>query len=95
MGRRQKKEKGQRREEVVSALQMPKDLMLGAAILSAVGRNEVYVENYQGIVIYTDKLVKIQTRGCRVVIEGERLSIEYYNADEMKVVGKIAGIWYE
>lgn len=95
MGRRQKKEKGQRREEVVSALQMPKDLMLGAAILSAVGRNEVYVENYQGIVIYTDKLVKIQTKGCRVVIEGERLSIEYYNADEMKVVGKIAGIWYE
>lgn len=95
MGRTQKREKGRRREEVVSALQMPKDLMLGAAILSAVGRNEVYVENYQGIVIYTDKLIKIQIKGCRVVIEGERLSIEYYNADEMKVVGRIAGIWYE
>lgn len=95
MGRRKKREKGKVKQDVVSALQLPKDMMFGAVILSAVGRNELYIENYQGIIIYTDKLVKLQTKGCRVVIEGQRLVIEYYTIDEMKIVGTISGIWYE
>lgn len=95
MGRLKKREKGKMKQDVVSALQLPKDMMLGAVILSAVGRNELYIENYQGIIIYTDKLIKLQTKGCRVVIEGQKLAIEYYTADEMKVVGMVSGIWYE
>ena len=36
-------------EKMISQLELPKDLMLGAAIVTITGRKEVLVENYKGI----------------------------------------------
>ena len=33
-----------------------------------------------GILIYTDTLIKLQARNCKVVIHGARLKIDYYTA---------------
>ena len=37
-------------EKMISQLELPKDLMLGAAIVTITGRKEVLVENYKGII---------------------------------------------
>ena len=73
---------------------MPKDVTLGAPILTAMGRMELLVENYRGILEYTDLLIRIQTRIGQIKITGNKLQIEYYTNDEMKITGKITGIEY-
>ena len=77
-----KKSKKPIHEKMISQLEHPKDLMLGAAIVTITGRLE-------------DSLVKIQTKNCRLQILGAHLTVEYYTNEEMKIVGLIDSVSYE
>ena len=68
---------------------MPKDVVMGAPVVTALGNFEVCVENYRGITEYTDTLVRVQTKGGQIRLTGKRLKVEYYTNDEMKITGKI------
>ena len=68
---------------------MPKDVILGVPIISVIGQNEVCIENYRGILEYTDKLIRIQTKLGKIHVNGRGLMVEYYNNDEMKITGHI------
>lgn len=83
------------KEVVVSALKLPKDVLLGEMLLSFVGRHAVMIENYRNIILYTDTLVKIQAKTCRLEIHGARLCIEYYTNDEMKITGQIQSVEFD
>ena len=78
------------KKTAVSALGLPRDV-----ILSFVGRSQVNVENYRSILIYTDTLIKLQARNCKVVIHGARLKIDYYTAEEMKITGQVGSLEFE
>ena len=83
------------REKVVTNLELPKDLMLGAALLTVTGREEALIANYKGILEYEDSLIRVQTKSCRIRISGAHLAIDYYTNEEMKITGWIETIGYE
>ena len=74
---------------------LPRDVILGDVLISFVGRSQVNVENYRSILIYTDTLIKLQARNCKVVIHGARLKIDYYTAEEMKITGQVGSLEFE
>ena len=82
-------EKEQIREKLASAASMPKDVVLGASVVTILGRNEVSVENYRGIIEYTDTLIRVQTKSGQIRLTGKRLQVEYYTNDEMKITGAV------
>ena len=41
-----------RKEQLVESLKLPKDMLLGASILTMTGNHELWVENYKGIDVY-------------------------------------------
>lgn len=86
---------GHWKENVVETLELPKDLMYGAVLLSATGRRELLVENYRGILEYTTECIRLQAKDCRVAISGKSLNIQYYTNEEMKITGIIKSILYE
>lgn len=83
------------REQVIEQLELPKDFLLGEAIVTVTGRRELLIENYKGILNYEDSFIKIQAKNCRLVITGRRLSIDYYTNEEMKISGFFEQIQYE
>ena len=83
------------RERIVDNLELPKDLMLGAAIVTVTGRGEAVISNYKGILEYEDSFIRVQTKTCRIRITGVRLAIDYYTNEEMKITGSIDTIEYE
>lgn len=83
------------KENMVTTLELPKDLMYEAVIITATGQQEILVENYRGILEYTPESIKIQTKTCCVCISGKRLNIAYYTNEEMKICGFIKSIFYE
>ena len=83
------------KETFINHLELPKDLMLGAAIVTVTGRQEVLIANYKGILEYEDSFIRIQTKNCRIVISGSHLAIEYYTNEEMKITGFIDRVQYE
>lgn len=82
------------RERLASAASMPKDVVLGASIVTMTGNSEVCIENYRGIIEYTDVLVRVQTKTCQIRIHGKHLQVEYYTSDEMKITGRICSLEY-
>ena len=65
---------------MADAANMPKDVVLGVPILTMTGQNEVSVENYRGIIEYTDLLIRIQTKIGQIKIIGKSLQIENYRS---------------
>jgi sporulation protein YqfC len=82
-------------EELSSHINLPADVLAGAPIITAIGRNEICLENYKGIIEYNSSLVKVQTKACKISIEGKELNILYFTEDEMKVTGFIKAIHYQ
>ena len=77
------------KEELAKQMDLPKDLMLGAVIVTLTGNQEAYVENYMSLIEYTQELIRLQTRDCRVEIHGSCLFIAYFTTAEMKISGQI------
>ncbi len=94
-----KKDKKEQRisfmEEISNRMGLPADVLAGAPIITATGRNEICLENYKGIIEYNGNFIKVQTKQCRVCIEGKQLNILYFTEDEMRVIGYIQAIYYQ
>ena len=63
-------------ERFAEAASMPRDVVMGASVITITGRNEICIENYRGILEY-------------IRLSGKNLQIEYYTNDEMKITGRI------
>ena len=88
-----KEQEGQeRKRRLAAAANMPKDVVLGAAVMSVLGNCEVCIENYRGIIEYTECLIRVQTKTHQIRLCGRCLQIEYYTNDEMKITGIIQAI---
>lgn len=83
-----------RKEVVVESLKLPKDTMLGDCMLSITGNSEIFVENYKGIINYSEEQILLQCKQNKIEITGKNLTIDYYTNDDMKIIGKIASIRY-
>lgn len=77
---------------MTDTLKLPKELVNGDSIITMRGQNEIFIENYRGILECSDTFIWISTRHFRLSIEGKHLSVAYYTNDEMKVCGTIEHI---
>lgn len=50
---------GKLKEGLVESLELPKDLMYGAVLVSITGRQEMLIENYRGILEYTGNHISL------------------------------------
>lgn len=83
------------KENLVTALEIPRDIAYKDAIVTVTGPGLAVIENYRSILRYTTEEVIVQTLRGRVRICGKRLEIPCYAPDEMQVQGCISGIFIE
>lgn len=74
--------------------ELPKDVVLGIPMLTMIGQMELIIENYRGIIEYTDILVRIHTKDGQIKVVGNGLKVDYYTNDEMKITGCIVSVEY-
>ena len=85
---------GQKKELLVESLKLPKDIFMGAMRITMTGNRDAWIENYRGILEYTEKQILLQGKTCQVCFEGTGLSIDYYTNEDMKISGCIACVKY-
>lgn len=83
------------RENLAETLQLPGDLVFQDAVITLTGDTQILIENYRGILEYSQSHILVQANRSRIRIQGEHLEILYYTNDEMKISGKFSGISYE
>ena len=80
------------RKRLAEAAGLPKDVVLGVSVLTMLGNGEIYIENYRGIIEYTETLIRVQTKETQIRLSGRCLQIAYYTNDEMKITGTVSSI---
>ena len=74
--------------------QIPPEILYGIPIVSITGNKEIIIENYQGIIEYTNYVVRVRTRIGELKITGQNLNIIYFTSDDMLITGEIRVIEY-
>lgn len=82
------------KEKIIEASEMPKDVALKLPVLTLTGQLELQIENYIGIIEYTESVIRIQTKTGPLKIIGTHLCILYYTNDDMKIKGHIQSIQF-
>lgn len=89
-----KKDKTPKKELLMESLQLPKDICMGALRVTLTGNREAWIENYRGILEYTEQMILLQAKTCQVCFEGTGLSVDYYTNEDMKISGCINSVRY-
>lgn len=66
---------------------IPKDVCAGDVKIAITGNRELYIENYRGILEYTDQCMVLQTKNGFLKIAGKKLQIAFYTNEDMKITG--------
>lgn len=82
------------KSKIAGKLNIPEDISEGLPIVTITGKNELYVENYKGIIEYGQNCIRIQTKGCRITFAGKNLEIVYYTNVDMKITGELESVCY-
>ena len=79
---------------MVESLKLPRDSVLGDSIITVTGNKDILIENYKGILQYSDELILLQGKNCKIELKGKELNIVYYTNEDMKISGIITNICF-
>jgi len=82
------------RKNMTEALELPKEIMLNLPLISLVGREEMTIENYKGILEYGEETVRIGTAAGVLRLTGKGLCLKQLSAECMVVTGKIENLCF-
>lgn len=77
------------RKNMTEALELPKEIMLNLPLVSFIGREEVSIENYKGILEYGEETVRVSTATGILRLTGSGLCIKQLSAECLVVTGKV------
>lgn len=92
--KKKESKKIRKRISFTEIFEVPKDVVLGEAIITLTGKREAIIENYKGIVEYTNDYIRIMTKNGVIEFKGTNFNITYLTNEEIKVSGAIVEINY-
>lgn len=80
------------KEKIGAAFELPSELMSDVAKITVVGKNEISIENYKGIIEYTEKIIRIGCVGYQLHICGADLELKTATGEVLYIEGMIEKI---
>lgn len=87
-----KEEKKKIRQKFQDAMEIPKELLKNYSRVTIIGGEDVWIENYKGIIEYSEDLIRLSNN---IEIYGHDLSVEEISSDDILIIGKIKSIEFE
>lgn len=95
---RKKQKDGHKRsrlERFADAVDIPKDIIPDCAKVTTYGDNQIIVENYKGIIEYSNEKIRIKTGGKILCISGNALGISAITDCDILIEGKFDSVGWE
>ena len=86
---------GQWKEDMITSLEIPRDLAMKETVITVTGRHQVIVCNYRSVLRYEEDEIILRTVRGRLQIRGKKLQIPIYTPEEMYIEGVITEIILE
>lgn len=81
-----------RSERLAELIDLPKSIVSGLPKLIFTGSRELFIENYRGIVQYSDTVIQLNTSEGLVKVSGRALGIKSIAAEEITLCGNICSL---
>lgn len=92
--RKEKKDSVSIKDKVTKMLEIPDEVASDRPKITTVGRKEVFVENYKGIIEFTNEKVRINSNHGIITITGGNMKIKEITSEDIIIVGDIGNIDY-
>lgn len=91
-----KKEQGEGVAEKLARLfEIPGEVCGNRPKVTAIGRGEVLIENFKGIMDFQEGMIRINTNNGVIKVSGNNLNIREITNEEIIIGGKISNIDYD
>lgn len=87
-----KEEKKKIRQKFQDAMEIPKELLKEYSRVTIIGAEDIWIENYKGILEYSEDMIRLSNNIC---IYGQNLSVEEITSEDILIIGKIKNIEFE
>ncbi|MEH7376450.1 MULTISPECIES: sporulation protein YqfC [Bacillaceae] len=86
---------GQRvRNWMAEKMDLPQDVMMDLPRITMVGQIHVYIENHRGLLVFTDKELRLLLKQGQLLIKGKSFVIKTILPEEILLEGKIEQVIY-
>lgn len=83
------------RKIIADTVDISKDIILNTPLLRCIGSEEVTIENYKGIIEYSDKFIKIKAKSENICISGSELELVCMTDEILNIQGNIDKICFQ
>lgn len=83
------------RQHIADSFEVSKELTLDVVKVTLIGQRELTIENYTGVIEYTDKVVYLLANPAPLIIAGDSLEIKAMSKELLCVTGTINRICFE
>lgn len=79
-------------EHIIENLEIPKETILNIPIISLIGNKDLVIENFNNILEYGEKVIRLNTKSGVLAIQGEKLEAKSMTNESIKIKGYIESI---
>jgi sporulation protein YqfC len=81
-------------DQVMQVLSLPQDCITGDLLLSFIGNQTLYVENFRRILYWDYENLEIEGRHVILTVKGRKITVAYLGPDEIKLTGIIEQVMF-
>jgi len=78
--------------KIADALELPKEVIMNLPLITLIGKEDMTIENYKGVLEYSEERIRIKTSAGIVRVEGKKLLLKQITSDNIGIVGNIVKI---
>ncbi len=82
------------KKKVAESIDVSGDLIFNDVLIKICGRRELVLENYKGILDYSDKMVSVSAKPNNIRIDGKNLEIKIITDEILHIRGEISAVYY-
>ncbi|MBS4217108.1 sporulation protein YqfC [Bacillus sp. FJAT-49711] len=75
-------------------MELPPDVVMDLPRVTIVGQLHIYIENHKGLLVFTDKELRLLLKQGQLLIKGKSFVIKTILPDELLLEGKIEEVQY-
>ena len=83
------------KKKINAFIDMPSEIVLNTPKITLDSNENIWIENYKGVLEYSDTFLRINTLDYTVLIEGTHLLINFMTKEEISISGIIEKVIFD
>lgn len=84
----------EKKKSILKKINIPREIITGEPKVSIIGKEEIKIENHNGIKVFDENKIVLNSNIGKITIEGEKFEILYIEEETIIISGEFRIIYY-